>query len=1114
MNHDFLRRIPRATAFAILLGLLPLLMTAATAADSNVDLPRYPSISPDGQTIVYSWRGDLWKVSAEGGSSIRLTTHPANETRSAWSADGTRIAFMSDRTGADNLYMMNADGTNIRAVTRTDRPLTLSGFGVDEHGGEVLTFTTSMEGDVYRAPRMYMVATEGGFMHRLHGAFGSHAVVSPDGRHVSFERGGSSWTRRHYRGSDAREVWVYDRAEDAFRQLTNWAGNDGMAKWSGPRTLLFASDRELDRVNLYQMTLEQGDAMIVRLTGFTDRDVYDYDISADGSRLVISAWDTLYTMDLMDPNARPKALTIRALEDESDRHLLKSIARDITEAVLSPDGKVMAFIAYGEVYVRHVDANRPTRRVTFTHARERDLAWSPDGLRLYFVSDEDGTESIYAVTVAMTRGDIRSAFDEAIAPPVPAAPTTDEPEEADDQEPEPKAPEPAKPDPARWHDAWKFAIEPIVQEATTDTRPSPSPDGRSLAFLRGRGNLMVLDFETGTTRVLVPGWDASIDWRWSPDSQRIAYHQNDKNFNADIFIVPADGSSKPVNISRHPDNDLNPRWSGDGKILTFISERINEEYDVWMVYLDRSLERLNAMEREEYFKNAGDAAKKRKPLPVGGDKSAPTLPVLDLDDAYLRLRRVTSLAGNERGPKITAAGDRILFNASSPESGLYSVKYDGSDRKRLTSTANVQHLTLTGDKAIFVSGGRAGIVGTNGGSVENIDIADTIRIDLQAQSSQKFLEAARIMGETFYHNTMKGLDWAALTEHYHALARNARTSDEFNYVGAYFLGELNGSHLGLRAPGEGVANRETYGRLGIRTEPVEGGFRVTFIVPDGPATVEPMSLRLGDVITAIDLSPFAPGETIESNLNGRIGQETIIDLRRVMDDGAARTLRLMLTPISYAAENGLMYQHWQRENARKVHEWSDGRVGYLHIQGMNIPSLIEFERDLFAATEGRESLLIDVRNNGGGHTADYVLGSIMAQPHAYTVPRGADESITDGYPQDRLFIQRYIQPINMLCNEKSFSNAEIISHAFKTLKRGTLVGQTTYGGVISTGGTSLIDGTTLRLPFRGWYLPDGTDMENNGARPDIIVPQTPEAESADNDEQLRAAVEDLLKRLP
>ena len=209
----------------------------------------------------------------------------------------------------------------------------------------------------------------------------------------------------------------------------------------------------------------------------------------------------------------------------------------------------------------------------------------------------------------------------------------------------------------------------------------------------------------------------------------------------------------------------------------------------------------------------------------------------------------------------------------------------------------------------------------------------------------------------------------------------------------------------------------------------------------------------------------------------------------------------------------MKYRAWRRHTAELVGEWSGGRLGYIHIQGMSQPSLDVFERDLFAACDGKDGLIIDVRNNGGGWTTDRLMSSIMAQPHAYTIPRGADPKDVGHYPQDRLFIQRYTLPINMLCNEKSFSNAEICSHAFKTYKRGTLVGQSTWGGVISTGGFGLIDGTFVRLPFRGWFLNDGTDMENAGAVPDIIIEQTPEAESRNDDEQLRAAVDDLLKRL-
>jgi tricorn protease len=222
----------------------------------------------------------------------------------------------------------------------------------------------------------------------------------------------------------------------------------------------------------------------------------------------------------------------------------------------------------------------------------------------------------------------------------------------------------------------------------------------------------------------------------------------------------------------------------------------------------------------------------------------------------------------------------------------------------------------------------------------------------------------------------------------------------------------------------------------------------------------------------------------------------------------------VVLPVAQPRISRLAYEATQARNAKLVDEWSSGRIGYVHMQGMSQPALDEFERDLFAACDGRDGLIIDVRNNGGGWTADRLLASICAPVHAYTMPRGGDPTHTDGYPADRLFIQRFTGPINMLCNEKSFSNAEITAHAFKTLRRGTLVGMPTYGGVISTGAAALLDGTSVRMPTRGWYLPDGTDMELNGAVPDILVPQVPQDEEANNDRQLRAAVDNLMQRLP
>ncbi len=1170
--------------------------TSATAMNSttgNVSLPRFPSISPDGENIVFSWRGDLWKVGVSGGTAIRLTSHPADESRSAWSSDGKRIAFASDRSGYTNIYIMEADGSDIRLVTDTDRGCSLSSFGLDDVGNEVIALSSSREGDLFRSPRPYMVNSSGGSINRLHGAFGSEPAIHPDGKVIAFTRGGVRATRRHYKGSASRDLWTFNRDDNTFRRLTKYAGNDTSAKWAGDGKLLFLSDREQDCVNLYAMDPNAGESSATRLTDFKQHDIQHFDVSADGRTAVLHVWGSLYAFTLNEPNAKATPISINAGEDEQDRFELLSVDDKSSEAALSPDGKTMAYIAYGEVYVRNIEEKSTTQRVTTTHARENGIAWSPNGLKIYFSSDSDGTDSIYEATVALTRGEVKEEFEKTINPPEEKpeedpnkddnAPgdesdsgddesasdeedgaaedndtsdksTKDDDSEEIDKKKKKKDEElPKELQADRWHDAIRFNIAPVVQTKNNDREPSPSPDGKSLAFRRGRGDLVILDLESSESRILAPGWDTGLEWRWSPDSRHIAYAQADLDFNSDIWVVPADASDKAVNVTKHPDDDGSPRWSADGRILAFTSQRVNDESDVWMVYLDAELEAYTPKELTKYYKDAADAAKKRKPLEIEnpnkdddediengedeksdsgdvesvekngddeekGDKDEDdekeAKPVkLALEDAYLRLRRITMLSGNEFDLELTPSGDRYVFSATIGERGLYSIQWDGKERKRLGGTLSVQHVSLTGDKVVVISKGQAGTVPPAGDKLEMVNITDKMLIDLEKQSSQKFLEAARILGEMFYHPTMKGLDWAALTTEYHTLAKQARTASEFNDVANRFLGELNGSHLGIFARGDSSDLQQPQGRLGTVHKRVPDGFEVVEVIEHSPAQTGPMALAVGDVITSIDSAPFAPTDTIESRLTGRIDEEVLLTIRRQLGEGDTQSLNMFITPISWGAQRQLKYSALRRRRAELVSEWTNGRIGYIHIQAMGQEALDVFERDLFAAAEGKDGLIIDVRDNGGGWTTDRLLSSIMVRPHAYTIPRGADPSKVGHYPHGRLFIQRYSLPINMMCNENSYSNAEIISHAFKTLERGTLVGTETFGAVISTGGTALIDGTFVRLPFRGWFLMDGTDMEERGAVPDIIVEQTPEAESINQDAQLRAAVDDLLNRL-
>lgn len=1141
----------RAAALAASLAL------SAPALAGEVDLVRSPSLSPDGTAVVFTWRGDLWWVPTGGGRAVRLTSHPADETRSAWSPDGRTIAFESDRTGFENVWLMDADGSNVRQLTREDVPLALTGWTADGAG---VTISSLREADVYREPRPFVVPVAGGPPRRLHDAFGRESAFSPDGTKLAFVRGGSSWTRRGYRGSGARDVWLHDPATKAFTQVTTWDGNDGRPQWAGGGTLLFLSDRELATQNVWRLDVGAPESSAVRLTQFEGRDVWDLAVSHDGRTAVCVVWGKLHRIDLTAAQPSAEPVSILASDDEGDRAQTEDLADKVSEAQLAPDAKTLAVVAFGEVLVRNVEEKHPTRRVTQTVARERDLAWSPDGMRLYFVSDEPGREVIRAATVKATRTELRKAFEEETGtkapetppppdpkpadakpeekpaapttPPAPTPPTAETPAKepsADDEEPkddaekkegdaEPKKGKGAKKSPAdRWQDAVAFAVETVAESPGNLRRPTPSPDGRHLAFREG-GDLVVLDLATKARRVLFDGFDTELDFRWSPDSRWIAYSTDDRDFNSDVWVVRADGSAPAVNVSRHPANDASPRWSADGKVLAFLSERSDHEVDVWRVLLDRSLEAMTPEEFAQFQKDAVAAAKKRKPLAVPAPNApakAPAPWAPDLEDAWKRLVRVTTLRGHESNLEILPGGDGFVFRGKNgADEGLFACNFDGTNLRRLApGAARAQQVTLTGESVLYVSGGKAATVPPAGGTAKALDVAGKVVLDREEANEQRFREAARIVGDVFYDGTMKGLDWPAVTERWLALARRTRTAEEFNFVANAFLGELNASHLGIQMRARPTPNAEPNGRLGIDPVPVEGGFRVQAVVPYGPAARGPMKLLPDDLITAVEGRAVAPTDSLEALLAGRVGKETLLSVRRRVS-GADRELTVLTVPIAAGDEAELRYDAWTEGNARRVGELSGGRLGYLHIRQMSRPSLEEFERDLYAAAYGHDGLVIDVRNNGGGNTADLVLASLMVRPHAYTVPRGADPAFKTGYPRDRLYIQRYVLPANLLCNEKSFSNAEILAHAFKTLRRGTLVGQRTYGGVISTGGESTLDGTSVRTPFRGWFLEDGTDMENHGAAPDLLVPQTPEAEARGEDEQLRAAVADLLKRLP
>lgn len=1127
-------------------------LAAALACGSVIAEPvvfaRHLSLSPDGQSLAFGWAGDIWRASADGGVATRLTAHPGNDHHPVWSRDGQRIAFATDRHGSDDVFVMNADGGRLRRMTSGDRDEIPSDWEIEDRA---IVFAARMEGQLIREAAIYRVSADGGEPTRVNQSFGGEGAWSPDGRLLAFSRGSTPWWRKDYRGSANYELWLYNSETHEYRRLTRFEGNDRLPCWDAEgRGLYFLSDRD-ETMNVWYQPL-QGEPS--SRTAMTRDDVRDLASARNRARWAFTHWDKVYVSDAAGP---PREIKIEAGGDSPLTPTgVQTLTNGADDLAVSPTGDEFAIVVRGEIFVGKSAEGKPTRRITDSAARDWQPSWSPDGKALYFTSDAAGHEQIYR----------------AISAEQPARPLSE---------------------------SLRIDVQRVTDSKDMSYSPQVSPDGGSLAYMQLRGDLIVRELKSGTERRLISSWNPP-DFAWSPDGKWLAYSLGDAEFNADVWIAAADGSGTPTNISRHPDNDTGPQWSADGQILSFVSNRIDNQSDLYLVFLSRTLDEKSTVDLNEYFEKRGKAVEKREPPkecaasgdivrfghspPSSAPASAPaSAPVATsspasapadypewfaawlkenknsagsekksgdqeksagkaadearyeyhLENAYERIRRVTTLPGDQAAHALSPDGKTLVFASShNGSAALYRVQWNGEELKEIAAGEHrAQQYTLNGKRIFYLKNGVPGSIAAGGGEVKGHPFRGKLDIQRADEARQKFDDAARQMGLRFYHPDLKGLNWPELTEKYRELAIQTRSYADFNEVFNMLLGELNGSHLGISGPGGGGSGEAT-GYLGCgfdRAFPGPG-LRIVRVLPNSPADRDESRLFAEDVILAIGGVEVGPQKSAADALMETVGDSVILRYlpgpQRAATQPSASTqpaasapasspadpspAELVIRPISFGAFNDLAYEDWVRRNREYVERQSQGRLGYLHIRAMGEAEFYRFERDLYAAAHGRDGLIIDVRNNGGGFTADWVLQVLMVQRHAFTMARAGER----GYPQDRLVFYAWTKPATMMCNEYSYSNAEIISHAFKNLKRGPLVGNPTHGAVISTGSYGLIDGARIRMPARGWYtIPEGVDMELHGAVPDVIVDQTPADEEAGREPQLDAAIRATLAQL-
>jgi tricorn protease len=1074
------------------------------------------ALSPDGQVLVFRWANELWSTAIDQTGEIkRLTNHPAIDSQPRFSPNGKQIAFISNRSGSNQIYVMPAEGGMPQQKTFHSEGYSLADWFPD--GNSVLATATRDHFWRGSARMMQIDLTKRSAEKVLLDDAAANPKLSNDGKKILFTREGERWWRKGYRGERSAQIWMLDLQSGATDELLHEQVECLWPLWMpGGKGFYFAkgTDHGLDLWR-YRFASEDQPARQRKVWGFQDDSIAEPTISRNGTTIVFRhLFDTYVLRPGKDD--QPTKLDLKVAADtDLPEDLQRAVVNRADQVAFTDDGLEIAFTLNGDLWLMDTELKEPIQ-VTRTEGYEESPIFSNDGKSLWFTRKENGQVDLWKV--------------------------------------EPK-------DPTKyWWQQKEFVETRMTESAGSKGNLRFTPNGKHLLFTEGRGNLVAMSLDTKEITRLVESF-SEPSFSISPDSRWIAYDSQDNDFNSEIWIMPLDKHAPPVNVSRHPDNDQSPVFSPDGKVLAFTGRRSKEESDIYYVYLqeeyddessrDRTIEKAietmkkkrpkpvaaesktetgsqdtkntenkNPENKPAEPKPADAKASEEKPKPEKASDAEPKLVRIDFDKIHQRLRRINLQDTRETNLIFSPDGKKLAFSASvEGKSGWYSVEFPDKLTPKLMSS------TVLSDARWTKSSGS--IMGLSKGTPTKLENGEKetsfgFSVTHDRSRSGRFREgfnaAWLAMNEIWYDPAMGNRNWEQVRRKYVDAASRAFDERGLGEVIELMLGELNGSHLGF-TPSMGSASEPETPRkrehptahLGARFDPayLGPGLKVRDVLPESPSDKVKSRLKAGDIILSIDGTRVDPSMDLTQVLNGPLDRDIQLVVQRAKED-ASEELNLTLRPIPYGRVRPLLYEQWLETNRQMVEKLSNGKLGYLHIQAMDESSFLEFEQQLYNVGYGKEGLVIDVRDNGGGSTTDHLLTSLTQPKHAITVPRGGGT----GYPHDRMIYATWSKPIVVLCNQNSYSNAEIFSHAIKVLGRGKLVGVQTAGGVVSTGAARINDIGVLRAPFRGWFsIRDGKDMELHGAEPDFIVWPAPGELPAGIDTQLEKGVEVLLEEV-
>lgn len=1077
---------------------LCLILSATYFHSQNALWLRYPALSPDGNTVLFCYKGDIYRVNSTGGEAVPVTLSEAYDFSPVWSPDGQSFAFSSDRYGNYDLFLASANGGAAKRLTYNSSGDLPCSFTPD---GKNIVFTATRLDDaksIYfpygRLNEVYQVSVNGGQESQLTTVPMEMVRMDKAGKRWLFQdkKGGEDPLRKHHTSSITRDLWMLDKSNNKYTQLTNFEGEDRNPLWSSDEKEMYYLSEKSGSYNIWKCSIDNpSNAQAV--TKFTKHPVRHLSMASNGT-MAFSFDGEIY---IMAPGSEAKKINISIRTDERYNEIKNEvITSGATEFDISPDGKETVFVVRGEVFVASLETGI-TKRITNTPEQERSVSFSNDGKKILYAAERGNSWGIYQTL--RIREDEQHFFSSTI-----------------------------------------LKEEALVVNSEENFQPRFNHDGNEVAYLENRTAVKVYNLKTKQSRLILP-WDKNYSYTdgdqwfdWSPDGKYLLVQYLEGSWIGQVGLVDASGNGKVTNLTQSGYGAGDARWVNEGQAILYTTTKNGMkshgswgfQADAYALFLTKAAHEWYNMSKDELMilkeKKEKEKKEKEKEKEKEKDKLKEKKASTEhLDKAEIKPVKIEWDYLNERKERLTIHSS-ILADACMTHDGealYYLAKFEnGFDlwvnkfhdketklyMKLNAGWAGGIRIDKENKNLYLIADGKVIRISLDKNEKKEVRFAADMTIDPAKERAHLFEHAWRQVDRKFYVKDLQGTDWAFYKKEYAKFLPHINNNHDFAELLSELLGELNASHTGGRFAKRYVNPDETATLAAFYDKTYTGkGVKIEEIIDKSPLIQDGSQIKAGTIIEKIDNRNITSDTTLDVLLNRKAGKYILLSC---FDDKTGKRWEETVKPIAPSAIGELLYNRWVKKMEDMVEKTSKGRIGYVHVQGMNDESFRQVYEKALGKYGTKEALIVDTRFNGGGWLHDDLATFLNGKKYMEFEPRGQKLGEEPQF--------KWRRPSVVMISEGNYSDAHMFPYVYKALKIGKLVGMPCPGTGTAVWWENLMDPTIIfGIPQVGMKGLDGKYLENQQLDPDIKVANEFEKASNGIDQQIEAAVNELIKQV-